>query len=172
MEVNLSSLPLVSNISDMPTLDLQSTPATQATDAWPKKSPFTCTTCRARKVRCNGARPHCSNCQRLSLPCYYDPSGSDHWNVNLPRRRVRQACLNCHSRKAKCSGHVPSCERCRKQGLDCVYKTTKRYSAGRLSVDLSSFAGPGGAPTSHDESDAADSDSMDGQGHMNFTNEG
>lgn len=92
----------------------------------PKKSSTTCSTCRFRKVRCNGARPLCSNCQRLGFPCSYDDSDADNWSMALPRRRVKQACLSCHSRKARCSGHVPSCERCRAQGIECVYRPGKR----------------------------------------------
>ena len=95
-------------------------------DRRPKKSSSTCTTCRARKVRCNGARNVCSNCQRLGFPCSYDDGDSGAWSVSLPRRRVKQACLSCHSRKARCSGHVPVCERCRAQGIDCVYRPSKR----------------------------------------------
>ena len=95
-------------------------------DRRPKKSSTTCTTCRARKVRCNGTRPVCANCQRLGFPCSYDDSDNGAWTVALPRRRVKQACLSCHSRKARCSGHVPACERCRAQGIDCIYRPSKR----------------------------------------------
>ncbi|ATY61722.1 Fungal transcriptional regulatory [Cordyceps militaris] len=95
-------------------------------DRRPKKSSSTCATCRHRKVRCNGARPMCSNCQRLGFPCSYDEADADAWQIALPRRRVKQACLTCHSRKARCSGHLPSCERCSSLGLDCVYRPTKR----------------------------------------------
>jgi hypothetical protein len=95
-------------------------------DRRPKKSSATCTTCRARKVRCNGSRPVCSNCQRLGFPCSYDDADSSAWSVALPRRRVKQACLSCHSRKAKCSGHVPACERCRTQGIECIYRPSRR----------------------------------------------
>ncbi|KAM3497312.1 hypothetical protein MY10362_009333 [Beauveria mimosiformis] len=95
-------------------------------DRRPKKSSSTCATCRHRKVRCNGARPMCSNCQRLGFPCSYDEADADAWHVALPRRRVKQACLTCHSRKARCSGHLPSCERCTLLNLDCVYRPTKR----------------------------------------------
>ncbi|OAA38522.1 Fungal transcriptional regulatory protein [Beauveria brongniartii RCEF 3172] len=95
-------------------------------DRRPKKSSSTCATCRHRKVRCNGARPICSNCQRLGFPCSYDEADADAWHVALPRRRVKQACLTCHSRKARCSGHLPSCERCTLLNLDCVYRPTKR----------------------------------------------
>ncbi|KAK7209080.1 hypothetical protein V2G26_016258 [Clonostachys chloroleuca] len=119
----------------------------------PKKSSSTCTTCRARKVRCNGIRPICSNCQRLGFPCSYDDESSDPaataaaWSVSLPRRRVKQACLSCHSRKARCSGHMPACDRCRAQAIECVYRPTKR---ARVSTKSSMSAGRH-SPQSHDD---------------------
>ena len=127
----------------------------------PKKSSATCTTCRARKVRCNGTRPMCFNCQRLGFPCSYDDETSDPaaaaaaWSAALPRRRVKQACLSCHSRKARCSGHMPACDRCRAQGIECVYRPTKR---ARLSTKNQS--GGRNSPQSHDD----DSHRDDGQG--------
>lgn len=92
----------------------------------PRKSASTCSTCRFRKVRCNGSRPVCSNCQRLGFPCSYDDAVVDTWSMALPRRRAKQACLSCHSRKARCSGHLPACDRCRTQGIECVYRPGKR----------------------------------------------
>lgn len=130
----------------------------------PKKSSATCTTCRARKVRCNGTRPVCSNCQRLGFPCSYDDDSTDPaaaaaaWSVALPRRRVKQACLSCHSRKARCSGHMPACDRCRTQGIECVYRPTKRAR-----VSTKGGVGSGGgrdSPQSHDD----DSHRDDGHG--------
>ncbi|KAK5993847.1 hypothetical protein PT974_07284 [Cladobotryum mycophilum] len=100
--------------------------SSQALDRRPKKSSSTCSVCRFRKVRCNGIRPSCYNCQRLGFPCSYDDVDIESWSAALPRRRVKQACVNCHSRKARCSGHIPICERCRSQGLDCVYRPSKR----------------------------------------------
>ena len=38
----------------------------------PKKVSQTCVTCRARKVRCDGRRNICSNCERLGFPCSFD----------------------------------------------------------------------------------------------------
>ncbi|KPM38821.1 hypothetical protein AK830_g7756 [Neonectria ditissima] len=121
-----------------------SQPASHANspDRKPKKSSLTCTTCRARKVRCNGARDICSNCERLGFPCSYDEADPSALSGALPRRRVRQACLSCHSRKARCSGHMPSCERCRSQGIDCVYRPSKR---ARIAV-----RGDGRSPQSQD----------------------
>lgn len=127
----------------------------------PKKSSATCTTCRARKVRCNGTRPVCSNCQRLGFPCSYDDDSTDPaaaaaaWSVALPRRRVKQACLSCHSRKARCSGHMPACDRCRAQGIECVYRPTKRAR-----VSTKSISGGRDSPQSHDD----DSHRDDGHG--------
>ncbi|KAM0450875.1 hypothetical protein ACHAO4_006266 [Trichoderma viride] len=107
-------------------------PGSLAIDRRPKKSSMTCAVCRFRKVRCNGARPCCGNCQRLGFPCSYDDADVDAWSLSLPRRRVKQACLSCHSRKARCSGHLPSCERCRVQGIECVYRPSKRAKPSSL----------------------------------------
>lgn len=137
-------------------------PATAASsglhqDKRPKKSSSTCATCRHRKVRCNGARPICSNCQRLNFPCSYDESDADTWHVALPRRRVKQACLTCHSRKARCSGHLPSCERCTSLGLDCVYRPTKRLrTASRPHNNIRSPATRSIDSDSHDARDDSD----------------
>ncbi|KAK0638605.1 hypothetical protein B0T16DRAFT_297058, partial [Cercophora newfieldiana] len=103
----------------------------------PQKRPAsTCITCRARKVRCDGRRDVCANCERLGFGCSYDDSsiGGDPESpgagtgsaISVPRRRVRQACLNCHAKKARCSGSMPQCDRCRIQGLECVYRPGKR----------------------------------------------
>ncbi|KAK1702291.1 hypothetical protein BDP67DRAFT_585499 [Colletotrichum lupini] len=103
-----------------------------------RSSATTCVTCRARKVRCDGRRDICSNCERLGFSCTYEDPSSDANGVAaaptfpLPRRRVRQACQSCHSRKARCSGHTPACDRCRTQGIECVYRASKRT---RLSIN-------------------------------------
>ncbi|KAJ3493488.1 hypothetical protein NLG97_g4697 [Lecanicillium saksenae] len=131
-------------------------PAAASQDRRPKKSSSTCATCRHRKVRCNGARPMCSNCQRLGFPCSYDEADADAWHVALPRRRVKQACLTCHSRKARCSGHLPSCERCSSLGLDCVYRPTKRVKTS--SRPQGSIRSPTAASIDGDSHDAHDSD--------------
>ncbi|OLN89027.1 putative transcriptional regulatory protein C530.11c-like protein 1 [Colletotrichum chlorophyti] len=103
-----------------------------------RSSATTCVTCRARKVRCDGRRDICSNCERLGFSCTYEDPASDANGLAaaptfpLPRRRVRQACQSCHSRKARCSGHTPACDRCRAQGIECVYRASKRT---RLSIN-------------------------------------
>ncbi|KAI0115676.1 hypothetical protein GGR51DRAFT_415846 [Nemania sp. FL0031] len=101
----------------------------------PKKTSQTCSTCRLRKVRCDGRRDICQNCERLGFTCSFQDAGSPHADsdsitaFSLPRRRVRLACTNCHSRKARCTGETPKCARCQSQGIECIYRPTKR-SAG------------------------------------------
>ncbi|KJR88038.1 uncharacterized protein SPSK_07003 [Sporothrix schenckii 1099-18] len=48
------------------------TTTTSAADLSSKKVSQTCVTCRARKVRCDGRRDICSNCERLGFPCSFD----------------------------------------------------------------------------------------------------
>jgi hypothetical protein len=101
----------------------------------PKKTSQTCSTCRLRKVRCDGRRDICQNCERLGFTCSFQDTDSPHPDndsvtaFSLPRRRVRLACANCHSRKARCTGETPKCARCQSQGIECIYRPTKR-SAG------------------------------------------
>ncbi|OTB01738.1 hypothetical protein M426DRAFT_33894, partial [Hypoxylon sp. CI-4A] len=102
------------------------------TNRQPKKSSQTCLPCRVRKVRCDGRRDVCQNCERLGFTCSFQDAASPNQDseslttFTLPRRRVRLACANCHSRKARCSGETPKCARCQAQGIECVYKPTKR----------------------------------------------
>jgi hypothetical protein len=103
--------------------------------AAPKRISKTCVTCRARKVRCDGRRDICTNCERLGFACSYTDGHGAAVRGGLaagliPRKRARQACTACHARKAKCSGTLPRCDRCRLQGLDCEYKASKRPSMG------------------------------------------
>lgn len=97
------------------------------------RTSHTCVTCRARKVRCDGRRGICTNCERLGFACSYDENvaievvdSTGTTSISVPRRRVRQACLSCHAKKARCSGTMPKCDRCRVQGLECVYRPGKR----------------------------------------------
>ncbi|KAK4153633.1 poly polymerase catalytic domain-containing protein [Chaetomidium leptoderma] len=108
----------------------------------------TCVTCRARKVRCDGRRGICTNCERLGFGCSYDENvgvevvhGEGNGTaISVPRRRVRQACQSCHTRKARCSGSMPRCDRCRAQGLECVYRPGKRSLPQPLPLSLSNAA--------------------------------
>ncbi|KAJ2496743.1 hypothetical protein IWW47_003744, partial [Coemansia sp. RSA 2052] len=39
-----------------------------------KRLSLACTTCRQRKVKCDGERPSCRTCAKFSWPCIYQPS--------------------------------------------------------------------------------------------------
>lgn len=39
-----------------------------------RASPNTCAACRARKVRCDGRRTVCTNCERLGFTCSFEKS--------------------------------------------------------------------------------------------------
>lgn len=123
----------------------------------PRPQRRTCVTCRARKVRCDGRRGICTNCERLSFACSYDDnvgvemvafsSGDGNMAaaaITVPRRRARRACQHCHARKARCSGPLPTCDRCRAHGLECVYRPGKR-SLPLPSQGPSATPSPGGA---------------------------
>ncbi|UPK94767.1 hypothetical protein LCI18_005702 [Fusarium solani-melongenae] len=145
--------PAASAVSQPPIAASQPASHANSPDRKPKKSSLTCTTCRARKVRCNGARDICSNCERLGFPCSYDDGDAGVLSGSLPRRRVRQACLSCHSRKARCSGHMPSCDRCRSQGIECVYRPSKRARIAMRSEDRSPQSLEGDRDDGHNDSD-------------------
>jgi hypothetical protein len=102
-----------------------------------KRSANTCAECRARKVRCEGNRPVCSHCERLSLDCSFQRSDRSESEAVWERRRVRLACASCHALKARCSGQLPKCQRCQTKGIDCVYAPSKRASHNPSSYSLS-----------------------------------
>ncbi|KAJ9160729.1 Sterol uptake control protein 2 [Coniochaeta hoffmannii] len=122
------------------------------------RTSHTCVTCRARKVRCDGRRGICTNCERLGFACSYDESvaievvdSTGTTSISVPRRRVRQACLSCHAKKARCSGQMPKCDRCRVQGLECVYRPGKRsigtsYADGPVGSSQDNPASPATTP--------------------------
>ncbi|TFK96888.1 hypothetical protein BDV98DRAFT_514833, partial [Pterulicium gracile] len=39
----------------------------------PKRTPMACTFCRGRKLKCDGMRPSCGNCNRRGFACAYAP---------------------------------------------------------------------------------------------------
>ncbi|KAF8192824.1 hypothetical protein K438DRAFT_2017974 [Mycena galopus ATCC 62051] len=39
----------------------------------PKRTPMACGFCRARKLKCDGMRPQCGNCNRRGFACSYTP---------------------------------------------------------------------------------------------------
>ncbi|KAI8322977.1 hypothetical protein GQ54DRAFT_258932, partial [Martensiomyces pterosporus] len=38
-----------------------------------KRLSLACTTCRQRKVKCDGGRPSCRTCAKFNWPCIYQP---------------------------------------------------------------------------------------------------
>lgn len=120
----------------------------------PKKTSQTCSTCRLRKVRCDGRRDICQNCERLGFTCSFQDAASPHADsdsitaLSLPRRRVRLACTNCHSRKARCTGESPKCARCQSQGIECIYRPTKRSAA--INGSSTSVPPPGTTDSEHE----------------------
>ncbi|KAJ7092450.1 hypothetical protein B0H15DRAFT_833968 [Mycena belliarum] len=43
----------------------------------PRRVPMACQFCRARKLKCDGLRPQCNNCNRRGYPCNYVPVGAE-----------------------------------------------------------------------------------------------
>ncbi|KAJ3778452.1 hypothetical protein FB446DRAFT_473494 [Lentinula raphanica] len=39
----------------------------------PRRTPMACQFCRGRKLKCDGNRPSCGNCDRRGYPCEYTP---------------------------------------------------------------------------------------------------
>ncbi|KAF3770878.1 hypothetical protein M406DRAFT_217057, partial [Cryphonectria parasitica EP155] len=92
-----------------------------------RQSPHTCSACRSRKVRCDGRRDICRNCERLDLECSFQ---GQELSIRGPdRRRTRRACLPCRNRKARCSGLTPACQRCLDLGFKCIYESPAAAAA-------------------------------------------
>ena len=62
-------------------------------DAASKQKRIACVLCRKRKLRCDGTRPTCGTCKRLSHDCTYDEvrkkSGPKRGYVKLLEARLR-----------------------------------------------------------------------------------
>jgi hypothetical protein len=67
-------------------------------DAQPKAKRIACVLCRKRKLRCDGARPTCGTCKRLTHDCAYDEvrkkSGPKRGYVKLLEARLRMFFYN------------------------------------------------------------------------------
>jgi hypothetical protein len=63
-------------------------------DAAAKVKRIACVLCRKRKLKCDGTRPTCSTCKRLSHDCAYDEvrkkSGPKRGYVKLLEQRLRK----------------------------------------------------------------------------------
>lgn len=72
-----------------------------------------CLLCCKKKIKCNEAKPSCSQCTRGLWPCQY--------GAVEPKQRSKNGCLNCKQRRRKCTEQKPSCVYCLKVGHDCEY---------------------------------------------------
>jgi hypothetical protein len=65
-------------------------------ESQPRAKRIACVLCRKRKLRCDGARPKCGTCSRLSHDCGYDEarkkSGPKRGYVKLLEQRLRMSC--------------------------------------------------------------------------------
>ncbi|KAK8863195.1 hypothetical protein PGQ11_009430 [Apiospora arundinis] len=119
----------------------------------PPRSAATCVQCRARKVRCSGGAPCCSNCERLEYACSFAASqrgqGENASSPQLEKRRRPLACTPCRATKSKCTGERPSCAPCRTRSKDCVYPDAKRRKS-RAESEHERSNGTQSLPGDHD----------------------
>ncbi|KAF1913757.1 hypothetical protein BDU57DRAFT_455895 [Ampelomyces quisqualis] len=54
----------------------------------PNRVTRACLTCRARKIKCNGAKPSCANCAETSTACVYSSSRKDRLKTFVYSRTV------------------------------------------------------------------------------------
>jgi hypothetical protein len=77
-------------------------------DATAKQKRIACVLCRKRKLKCDGARPSCGTCKRLSHDCAYDEvrkkSGPKRGYVKLLEQRLRKL---AHSECTTCANNTP-----------------------------------------------------------------
>ncbi|KAN0079910.1 hypothetical protein V8E55_009476 [Tylopilus felleus] len=52
-------------------------PAAEEVPRVPRRTPMACQFCRGRKLKCDGSRPSCSNCNRRGYPCLYVPVSAE-----------------------------------------------------------------------------------------------
>ncbi|KAF2761116.1 hypothetical protein EJ05DRAFT_497675 [Pseudovirgaria hyperparasitica] len=55
-----------------------------------KRATEACTTCRRRKIKCDGAQPNCVNCKTFNRICSYEPIEEEVRRQQKPRKRVRR----------------------------------------------------------------------------------
>ncbi|KZT11368.1 uncharacterized protein LAESUDRAFT_740887 [Laetiporus sulphureus 93-53] len=84
----------------------------------------TCSTCRSRKVRCDGVHPICGPCSRArrSVTCSYVNSPSE--VTRGPLLQKGNACYACRRKKKKCDARRPFCTTCEVAGKqdECQYE--------------------------------------------------
>ncbi|EPT06015.1 hypothetical protein FOMPIDRAFT_96500 [Fomitopsis schrenkii] len=83
----------------------------------------TCSACRSRKVRCDGATPTCGPCSKARRPiqCTFERETSQ---PKGPLLQKGNACLACRRKKKKCDAKRPHCTTCDVAGKQhaCLYE--------------------------------------------------
>ncbi|KAF2023322.1 hypothetical protein EK21DRAFT_81204 [Setomelanomma holmii] len=121
----------------------------------PRRRPVNaCTTCRARKVKCDERPGGCLNCERLQLDCVQNgqiastvkrPGTAVEPIIGIKRKRTFRSCVPCRESKVKCSGERPKCNRCSQRRTSCVYDAEANEPAWVQSIAVSSGNTPEGA---------------------------
>lgn len=105
-------------------------PSENATNKKRRRPINACTTCRARKVKCDERPNGCLNCERLQLDCVQNggvsaaakrPNSGYEPVVGIKRKRTFRSCIPCRDSKVKCSGERPTCTRCQQRRTTCIY---------------------------------------------------
>ncbi|KAH7409875.1 fungal-specific transcription factor domain-containing protein [Phaeosphaeria sp. MPI-PUGE-AT-0046c] len=113
-----------------------------------------CTTCRARKVKCDERPNGCLNCERLQLDCVQNgliaaavkrPGTTIEPVIGIKRKRTFRSCVPCREHKVKCSGERPKCTRCSQRRTSCVYDAEANEPAWVQSIAASNGNTPDGA---------------------------
>ncbi|KFY56799.1 hypothetical protein V496_06644 [Pseudogymnoascus sp. VKM F-4515 (FW-2607)] len=89
-----------------------------------------CSTCRFRKVKCDGRLSLCLRCEKLGLECKWQASrpnseelvSGEVTRAGHKRLRTSVACETCRKRKLKCDAGKPSCSACIRRGISCIYE--------------------------------------------------
>ncbi|KAH9866711.1 hypothetical protein J1614_008404, partial [Plenodomus biglobosus] len=74
-----------------------------------------CIRCRENKIKCDEAKPTCSQCRRGLWTCQYETAGKS--------KRSKSGCINCKQRRRKCTEEKPYCAYCSRIGDDCEYSS-------------------------------------------------
>ncbi|KAJ2618121.1 hypothetical protein H4S08_000045 [Coemansia sp. RSA 1365] len=98
----------------------------EAAGSQPVRLMLSCDKCRQKKIRCNGAKPACSSCQRCGAVCHYSPVG--------PRKRPRRTTASLDGETTEGDMVVDSGESQRKsRSRTAGHRTKRRASSLHLS---------------------------------------
>ncbi|KAF2666346.1 hypothetical protein BT63DRAFT_428114 [Microthyrium microscopicum] len=80
-----------------------------------------CARCRAKKKKCDRARPQCGPCVSRGFACNYDGVDLEDEKIAAHKEPDAKACLRCKSKKLRCDGAKPACRACNLEGRNCFY---------------------------------------------------